>query len=130
VLAELRGSGSDLSRDRLSALSELSFAYAEKSHKRAYYLAAAVYAYAFLLPRDQGVVKPVDPRNRLAADLYNLGLTLGLAAPEGDQVLLQAGNRPLPFGALELTVEPDDFLWGGYRMSRFVAVGEFEVRGL
>ena len=136
VLSELRGSGSDLSPDRLSALAELSFAYAGKSGKPAYYLAAAVYAYAYLLPVDKALApRPVDPRNRLAADLYNLGLTLGLAAPEGNQpegnqVILEAGTRPLPFGTLELTADPKEFLWGGFRMRRFVPVAEFEVRGL
>ncbi len=35
----------------LFALSELSFFHAERTHKRAYYLAAAVYAYAFLFSR-------------------------------------------------------------------------------
>jgi pimeloyl-ACP methyl ester carboxylesterase len=131
VLSELRGSGSDLSPDQLSALAELSFAYADESQKPEYYLAAAVYAYAFLLPGDTAQApKPVDPRNRLAADLYNLGLTRGLKRPDGGRVVLEAGNRPLPFGTLELTTDPKEFLWGGYRMSRFVPVAEFEVRGL
>jgi pimeloyl-ACP methyl ester carboxylesterase len=131
VLSELRGPGLDLSRDRLSALAELSFAYAEKSHKPAYYLAAAVYAYAYLLPEDQAMApRPVDPRNRLAADLYNLGLTLGLKTPDENQVILEAGTRELPFGTLDLTVDPKEFLWGGYRLSTFVPVAEFEVRGL
>jgi hypothetical protein len=129
VLNELRGSGQGLSRDRLFALSELSFAVAERKHKQEYYLAAAVYAYGFLLPTN-GVPSGIDPRVRLAADLYNLGLTLGLASPEGDTVVLDAGGRLLPFGQLEITVEPDQFLWGGYRLERFVAVGEFEPRGL
>jgi pimeloyl-ACP methyl ester carboxylesterase len=131
VLSELRGSGSGLSSDRLSALAELSFAYADKSHKPEYDLAAAVYAYAYLLPADKAQApRLVDPRNRLAADLYNLGLTLGLAAPEGNQVVIEAGNRPLPFGTLELMADPKEFVWGGFRMSRFVPVAEFEVRGL
>jgi pimeloyl-ACP methyl ester carboxylesterase len=129
VLNELRGSGEVLSRDRLFALCELSFAVAERKHKPAYYLSAAVYAYAFLLPT-AGAPTGIDPRVRLAADLYNLGLTLGLAGPDGDTVVLDAGWRPLPFGQLEMTVEPEEFLWGGYRFERFVAVGEFETRGL
>ena len=106
VLSELRGSGSDLSRDQLSALAELSFTYADKSQKPEYYLAAAVYAYAFLLPADKAQApRPVDPRNRLAAALYNLGLTLGLKTPEGERVVLEAGTRPLPFGTLELPLQ-------------------------
>jgi pimeloyl-ACP methyl ester carboxylesterase len=129
VLAELRGSGEGLGRDRLFALAELSFACAERTHKPAYYLAAAVYAYAFTLPSD-GAPSGIDPRVRLAADLYNLGLTLGLASPDGESVVLEAGSRALPFGQLEITVRAEDFQWGGYRFERFVPVAEFEPRGL
>jgi pimeloyl-ACP methyl ester carboxylesterase len=117
--------------DRLFALSELSFDYAEKSAKKDYYLAAAVYAYAFLFPEDgTPPPDPLDPRRRLAADLYNLGLARGLESPDGEEVVLKDGKLPLPFGELDLTVEPSQFLWGGFRFTRFIAVGEFEVRGL
>ena len=52
VLAELNsGLGKPDERDRLFALSELSFAYAEDSGNQSYYLASAAYAYAFLFPR-------------------------------------------------------------------------------
>jgi pimeloyl-ACP methyl ester carboxylesterase len=134
ALATLRGSGEDLSRDRLFALAELSFVHAEDTHKPEYYLAAAVYAYAFLLPSDgterSAPLSPIDPRLRLAADLYNLGLTLGLSTPERDRVLLEAGTQPLPFGTLTLASDPEQFLWGGYRMSGFIPVAEFKLRGL
>src|SRR5262249_25022068 len=129
--SELRGTGVDLSSDRLFALAELSFEYADKSHKTTYYLAAAVYAYAYLVPTNKAEApKPFDPRNRLAAALYNTGLTLRLAAPEGNQVNLEAGKPPISFGTLELTVDPKEYLWSGFRMIRFVPVGEFQVRGL
>ena len=117
--------------DRLFALSELSFLHAERSGDREYYLAAAVYAYAFVLPEEErSVVAGIDPRGRLAVDLYNLGISRGLQAPEGDEVVLEGGTRRLPFGTLTLTVDPVQFRWAGYRFSRFVAVGEFIVRGL
>ena len=70
----------------------------------------------------------VDPRIRLAADLYNLGLTHGLAAPEGNDVLLEARKVPLPFGTLELSTNPKEFLWSGFRMTRFIAVAEVKCR--
>lgn len=131
VLAELRGTGVGLSRDRLFALAELSFLHGENSRKREYYLASAVYAYAFLFPEGQAAPSsPIDPRMRLSANLYNLGLTLGLATPEGDRLILDPGSRPLPFGEFVLEVNPEDFLWGGYRLSRFIPVAEFKVRGL
>ena len=51
VLAELNsGLGKPDERDRLFALSELSFEYAEESGNQSYYLASAAYAYAFLFP--------------------------------------------------------------------------------
>ena len=134
TLAALRGTGVGLSRDRLFALAELSFVRAEDTQKPEYYLAAAVYAYAFLFPTDETerdiALNPIDPRLRLAADLYNLGLTLGLSTPKRDRVLLEAGTKPLPFGTLTLAIDPEQFLWGGYRMSGFIPVAEFKLRGL
>jgi pimeloyl-ACP methyl ester carboxylesterase len=117
--------------DRLFALAELSFLHGEMSGRREYYLAAAAYAYAFLLPeREEGAIRPIDPRGRLAVDLYNLGISRGLREAGGEAVVLEAGTHRLPFGELILTVEPSQFLWAGYRFSRFVSVGEFVVRGL
>jgi pimeloyl-ACP methyl ester carboxylesterase len=133
TLAALRGTGVDLNPYRLLALAELSFLHAEATHQPAYYLAAAVYAYAFLFPTaemDHSPLSPVDPRPRLAADLYNLGLTLGLSTPERDRVVLEAGRQPLPFGTLTLAVDPQQFVWGGYRMRGFIPVAEFTLRGL
>jgi hypothetical protein len=42
--AQLRGDGTGLGPDRLFALAELSFLYAEQGNRQDYYLAAAVYA--------------------------------------------------------------------------------------
>jgi pimeloyl-ACP methyl ester carboxylesterase len=117
--------------ERLFALAELSFLHAQESGKREYYLAAAAYAYAFILPeREESPIRPIDPRGRLAVDLYNLGVARAFATSEGEEVKLEPGTRPLPFGELTLTVDPSQFLWAGYRFSRFVPVGEFIVRGL
>jgi hypothetical protein len=75
--------------DRLFALAELSFFYAENSGNRSYYLAAAVYAYAFLFPEGLGTPPhPADTRLRLALDLYSRGLTAGFAAPDDATVVL------------------------------------------
>ena len=134
TLAALRGTGAGLSQDRLFALAELSFLHAEATHKPEYYLAAAVYAYAFLFPTDGtnrfASLGSLDPRLRLAADLYNLGLTLGLSTPDGARVILETGRQLLPFGMLTLAIDPEQFTWGGYRMSGFIPVAEFKLRGL
>jgi hypothetical protein len=78
VLSELNsGLGKPDERDRLFALSELSFAYAEDSGNRSYYLASAAYAYAFLFPTNPaGSPGRYDLRLTLAVDLYNRGIAL------------------------------------------------------
>jgi triacylglycerol esterase/lipase EstA (alpha/beta hydrolase family) len=136
ALAELHKSlaalvGNELATQyRLFALSELSFYHAEQSGKSEDYLASAIYAYAFLFPEEGAPqLDPLDPRVRLAADLYNLGLVRGLAAPAGEEVVLREGKLSLPFGELDLSVDQNSFLWSGFRFNRFIPVGDFLVRG-
>ena len=111
MLAELNsGLGKPDERDRLFALCELSFAYAEASHDQSYYLASAVYAYAFLFPADSADAPgPYDPRLRLAVDLYNRGIALGLATKDGKEVDLSERQLSLPFGSLSLAADPAGF---------------------
>ena len=125
--------------DRLFALAELSFLHAAKSGERSYFLAAAVYAYAFLFPQGSGASPdPFDPRFRTAVDLYNRGIIGGFAEPENRQVLiperrrviLEEGVYRLPFGELSVRIDPDEFRYGPFRMVNFVDTAELEVRGL
>jgi len=125
--------------DRLFALAELSFLHAAKSGERAYFLAAAVYAYAFLFPQGSSASPdPFDPRFRTAVDLYNRGITGGFAEPENRQVLiperrrviLEEGVYRLPFGELSVRIDPEEFRYGPFRMVNFVDTAELEVRGL
>jgi pimeloyl-ACP methyl ester carboxylesterase len=132
VLAELNsGLGHADERDRLFALCELSFAYAEATQDRSYYLASAVYAYVFLFPADSADA-PVsfDPRLRLAVDLYNRGVALGLATKDGKEVDLNARQLSLPFGSLSLAAPPAGFDYGGHRLTKFVSLADLKVRGL
>src|SRR4029453_16141186 len=130
VLAALRGPGGGLSREYLFVLSELSFYHAVKSQKPEYFLASAVYAWAFVLGRtDEADVAAADPRLRLAANLYNLGLAQGLEVGKEATVVLEPGSRPLPFGRIEISVDEKTLLWSSYRMTRFISLGEFKVRG-
>ncbi len=78
--------------DRLFALAELSFRHAEQARKNDHYLAAAIYAYAFLFPENGAQPDPLDPRRRLAADIYNFGLVRGLGSTDGEEVLLREGR--------------------------------------
>lgn len=132
VLAELNsGLGQPDERDRLFALSELSFVYAEESANQSYYLASAAYAYAFLFPANPADAPgPYDPRLRLAVDLYNRGIALGLATKDGKEVDLSERQLSLPFGSLNLSDDPQGFNYGGSHLTKFVSLADLEVRGL
>ncbi|MGH7292265.1 MAG: esterase/lipase family protein, partial [Myxococcota bacterium] len=116
---------------RLFALAELSYAYGEESGERGYYLAAGVYAYALLFPGDgaDSGLGASDPRVRVACDLYNRGLAEGLKGPDDDDDV-HSGPRMLPFGVLEITLDPSGLTWGGYRIEEFVPAADLHVRGL
>src|SRR5271170_5672982 len=132
VLAQLNSDlGKPDERDRLFALSELSFDYGEDSGNKSSYLASAAYAFAFLFPADQADAPgPYDPRLRLALDLYNRGIALGLATKDGKEVDLSARQLRLPFGSLNLSVEPEGFNYAGNHLTNFVSLADLEVRGL
>ncbi len=141
VLEELRHTHTPRDADRLFALAELSFVHAERAARRDYHLAAAVYAYAFLTSAERRaeVTPAADPRVRLAADLYNLGMTRGLtvtpapvngAVASSEEVVLDDRTLPLPFGQLALHGRPEQRMWGAYRMRRFIPLIQYRVRGL
>jgi len=117
--------------DRFFALAELSFLHAGRSRDSSYYLAAAVYAYAFIFPRNEkDTPDSFDPRLRTAVDLYNQGLAQGFTEKDTRQVVLKAGTYSLPFGELIVHIDPEEFRWGPFLMQDFVAAYEFDVRGL
>jgi pimeloyl-ACP methyl ester carboxylesterase len=92
----------------LFALAELSYLQGRKEHSTAYWLAAAVYAYAFLFPDnpDAGHPNPFDPRFRQACDIYNLALSDALApSPPSHGVEFTSARYALPFGSLNVTVD-------------------------
>lgn len=117
--------------DRLFALAELSFLHAENSGEKSYYLASAVYAYAFLYPGQQGTPpRGIDPRLRWAVDLYNQSLTQAAKSDEGTYAIPMGGKFKLPFGELTVEFNERDLIWGGFRMKDFVPAADLEVRGL
>jgi len=117
--------------DRLFALCELSFLYAEKSGERSYYLAATAYAWAFLLPgKNTTPPRAIDPRSRWTVDIYNRALAKGLASDDSQYVVLKGGQFALPFGELTITFDEKDLIWTGFRLKDFVPAAELEVRGL
>ena len=117
--------------DEAFALAELSFQHAGQTGDRAYYLAAVVYAYAFLFP-DAADATPnrYDPRLRTASDLYNRGLTLAFQSADQSHVQLQGGEFALPFGELRVAFDPASLVWAGRELDDFIPTDDFEVRGL
>ncbi len=122
--------------DRLFALAELSLLHAEQTGDRAYFLASAVYAWAMLFPGNGISLKlhPSDPRFRLAYDIYNRGVAEGLAGPAikevEDEVRVEPGDYPLPFGTLHVTLDETGMTWGGYPLERFISTTKLAVHGL
>ncbi len=142
--------------NEIYALAELAYQHAQQSGDRAYYRAAAIYAYAFLFPGSAGEPpNPFDPRLRDAADLYNRGISAGfaadhgaevdlrdgadlysrsipagLAADNGAEVDLRGGSYRLPFGQLDVTFDPKSLRWADRKLVHFVPVTELEVSGL
>ena len=131
-LAELHASlASEGDEDLIFALAELSFFYANNSGDRSYYLAAAVYAYAFLMPGQHGTPpRGIDPRLRWAADIYNQSLTQAAKSHDGAYVMPMGGTFRLPFGELTVTFNEADLIWADYRMKDFIPAADVEVRGL
>ena len=117
--------------DLLYALAELSFQHGERSGDGAYFLSAAVYAYTFLFPQ-QAEDRPdaFDPRFRTAVDIYNQGLIRSFTDRPSGTVTFKSGRYRLPFGQLDVTVNPDDFLYGHYRMVDFADASQLIPRGL
>ena len=117
--------------DLLFALAELSFLHGQAAKKSDYSLAAAVYAYAFLFPEGAGVAPGrLDPRLRIAADLYNWALTAAFASADRSEVVPRGGTFALPFGRIEVAFDPAARRAGDRELYRFTPVAELEVDGL
>ena len=117
--------------NELFAAAEASFLYAERGGGPPYYLAAAVYAWAYLFPEDPSETpSPFDEHFRLAANLYNRGLTSALESPKGREIVLRGGAFQLPFGQLSVAFDQDQLEWQGRRMTSFAPMAEFTVFGL
>ena len=117
--------------NQLFALAELSFLHAERTKKQPYYLAAALYAYAFLFPPPgTPTADPYDPRFRDACDLYNRALTGALRSPDGTYGGFRDAVLLLPFGEMAIAFDPAQLTWLDRRLTDFVSVADVEVKGL
>jgi pimeloyl-ACP methyl ester carboxylesterase len=117
--------------NELFALAELSFLHAQRSKKPSYSLAAAIYAYAFIFPDEPTTPPdPLDSRLRVAADLYNRGLTSAFKTADGFHIELRSGTYALPFGEIVITFDETSLHWAGRRLTKLAPVAELKVRGL
>jgi triacylglycerol esterase/lipase EstA (alpha/beta hydrolase family) len=116
---------------QLFAVAEASFLHAERTGKRSYHLATALYAWAYLFPEDLSETpSPFDPRFQLAASLYNRGLTSALVSAQDGTIVLRSGTLELPFGEIDVQFDPNQLVWQGRRMKKFTPIAEFAVFGL
>ena len=128
-------------RDLLYALSELSFQNADRQNRsvkpgesqyaRNGYFTSAIYAYLYLF--GEGREAPPDPfdrRFRVAGDLYNRGLALGLMVGTNAQVELDSGPRQTPPGVVAVQFTQPGFPWNMDLVSEFYSADEFIVHGL
>jgi pimeloyl-ACP methyl ester carboxylesterase len=115
----------------LFTLSELSFDHAVRTRARPYFLASAIYAWYVLFAADSTAARNVfDPRGRLAANLYNLGLAKGFASADGTKVWVGGRTRKLPFGTIDVAFDEHGLQWGDRKLVHFVSASELGVRGL
>jgi len=131
ALAALHALLSDpLDPDLLFALAELSFLHADAEGSRSHFLAAAVYAYAFLLPGPQAPApQRYDARFWIAVNLYNHGLAESLRVGEGRYLTFRSVPR-LPFGTLEVRFDRAELLWADHPLKLLEPASTLDVRGL
>lgn len=115
----------------LFTYAELAFKHASEGGGQPYYLASAVYAFAYLFPEDRDTpASALDPRERWAVDLYNRAVTRAFETADGAQVELRSGLYELPFARLEVTFDPAELVWGDLQFTEFAPAAELRVRGL
>jgi len=149
----------EMTQDRIFALAEYSYLYAaslqrvcsharpepnrrrtyaalhappppECAKARAYYVAASIYAYAFLFPDDsRQAPNRFDPRLRAAADIYNLSVTSAIEPSSG---AVKTGEIFYPFhlGVLQLELDPQELRFSDRRLGDLVPAAQLAVRGL
>ena len=118
-------------QDEVITLAEMAYLYGERTQQRPYFRTAAIYSFAFLFP-EKGFEppSPYDPRLRLAADLYSLGIIHGFASADEATVEFKSGGYELPFGRIQVAVNPSGFEWHNRRVVALTPVHEVTIRGL
>jgi hypothetical protein len=97
---------------------------------RDYFVAASIYAYAFVFPGESRAAPGAfDPRLRTAVDLYNLAITAAVRKREGT-----IDTRPIEFpfhlGTLHIEFDPEGLRYADRELGDIVPASQLEVRGL
>lgn len=114
--------------DQLFALAELSYQRARKTQDRAQFMAAALYAYAYLNPTAPEADRPsgYDPHLRQACDIYMFGLTEALGTP----ITLSAQQWSLPSGTLDVEASTTPFQWHGHELTDLRPLARLSISGV
>jgi pimeloyl-ACP methyl ester carboxylesterase len=119
----------DTTRVFVYSLAELSFYVAEKLHSREHYLAAAIYAYDYLLDDERGdAPNPYDRTFRWACEIYNRGLREALMSDDRTELTIVDRRWQLPVGSIDVTLQSTDPALS--RGSKLIPTDEYEVWGL
>jgi hypothetical protein len=112
------------------ALAELSYYTGRKLDSREHYLAAAIYAYDYLLDDEWGTApNPYDRTFRWACEIYNRGLREALMSDDRSEIKIVARHWQLPVGSVDVTLRPSDRSISD-RYKQFIPTDEYEVWGL
>ena len=113
------------------SLAELSYLQGKRDKSQQEFLAAAVYAYAYLAPGESdNQPSPYDRQFLQACDIYNLGLAWGLTPPDKGPTILVSESHNLPFGTIALTVDPQELKWRGGALVSFQSTANVQVNGI
>lgn len=111
TLAYLHGSAlEEIHPPGLFSLAELSYLAGKRLNSRECYLAAAVYAYLYLLPTDpQDTPSAYDRRFRWACDIYNRSVRMAFRDTKKSALRLEPGLRDMPVGSMQVEVDYSGF---------------------
>ncbi|MEQ1892165.1 MAG: alpha/beta fold hydrolase [Planctomycetota bacterium] len=94
----------------LFAMAELAYLAGKRTRDPGCYLAAAVYAYSYLLPAEvTRTPSAYDRRFRWACDIYNRSLAKAFEDPKSGKLALTAGPRAVPMGTVDVQVDVSAF---------------------
>ncbi len=115
----------------LYALSEMNYHEGLRTKSKAMLLASALYAYAVLFPSgDADRPSPYSAQFLHATDFYDLALTQVLSGTGAEGVAnLQSGQYELPFGTIDVEVDPAGLQFADRNLTSFVPTMNLTVKG-